>query len=386
MKDLEDLVAKLPTDPAESARSVGLRYVSDDMPGLRRIKSGQGFRYQDANGRALRNPEQLARVKKLAIPPAWTEVWICADPNGHQQATGRDARGRKQHRYHPRWREVRDETKFTRMIAFARALPKMRRRLAKDLKLPGLPQKKVLATVVKLLEKTFVRVGNEEYERQNNSYGLTTMKDRHVEINGSKVEFRFRGKSGKTHNLTVENPRIAKIVRHCQDLPGQELFQYLDEDGKRQDVKSEAVNAYLREISGQDFTAKDFRTWAGTVLAAIALQEFQKFDSMAQAKRNITRAIESVAQRLGNTPTICRKCYIHPAVIESYMEGSMIEGLRQRAHAQYTEALRSLKPEEAAVVTLLQRRLTADAKGTRLREQLRKSLNAARKARRKTKM
>ena len=384
MKDIEELVAKLPTAPADSARAVGLRHVSDEMPGWRRIRSGQGFRYQDANGRGLRKAEDLARIRSLAIPPAWTEVWICPETNGHLQATGRDARGRKQHRYHRRWREVRDETKFTRIIAFARALPKIRRRLAKDLALPGLPRNKVLATIVKLLEKSFVRVGNEEYERDNKSYGLTTMKDRHVEVNGSKVQFRFRGKSGKAHDLTVQHPRVARIVRHCQELPGQELFQYLDENGDVQDVKSEDVNAYLREITGQDFTAKDFRTWAGTVLAAIALQEFQKFDSMAQAKRNITQAIEHVAQRLGNTPTICRKCYVHPAVIESYMEGSMIEGFRQRAQEQYATALRRLKPEEAAVVALLQQRLTADAKGTRLRDQLRKSLKAAKKAQRKT--
>src|SRR6185436_956393 len=304
--------------------------------------------------------------------------------NGHLQATGRDARGRKQHRYHKRWREVRDETKFTRMIAFARSLPKIRKRIMADIHLPHLPRNKVLATVVALLEKTFIRVGNEEYERQNKSYGLTTMKDRHVAVNGSKVQFRFRGKSGKEHNLTVEHPRVAKIVRECQDLPGQELFQYLDDDGRQLDVKSEDVNEYLREITGQDFTAKDFRTWAGTVLAALALQEFQKFDSKAQAKRNITQAIESVAQRLGNTPTICRKCYIHPAVIESYLEGTMIEGLRQRAEAHYARSLHRLKPEEAAVITLLQRRLVAESNGTLLRGQLRDSLKVARRKRRNT--
>ena len=385
VKDIEDLVARLPTEPVESARAVGLRYVSDDMPGWRRIRSGAGFRYHDANGRAVRNQQNLARIKSLAIPPAWTEVWICPHANGHLQATGRDARGRKQHRYHPRWREARDETKFTRIIAFARALPKIRQRLAKDLAQPGLPRNKVLATIVKLMEKSLVRVGNEEYERENNSYGLTTMKDRHVAVNGSKVQFRFRGKSGKAHDLTVEHPRVARIVAHCQDLPGQELFQYLDEKGEPQDVKSEDVNGYLREISGQDFTAKDFRTWAGTVLAAIALQEFQKFDSMAQAKRNITQAIESVAQRLGNTPSICRKCYVHPVIIESYMEGSMIDGLRQRAQAQFANALRRLKPEEAAVVALLQQRLATDVRGTRLRDQLKKSVDTAKKARRQTK-
>ena len=381
MKDLEDLVAKLPTAPAESAKAVGLRYVSDDIPGFRRIKSGQGFRYVDQNGRSIRAPEQLKRIKSLAVPPAWTDVWICPDANGHLQATGRDARKRKQHRYHPRWREVRDETKFSRMILFAKSLPGIRRRVRRDLKLKGLPKNKVLATIIKLLEKTFIRVGNEEYERENKSYGLTTMKDRHVAVNGSKLEFSFRGKSGKQHQLTVEHPRLARIVDQCQDLPGQDLFQYIAADGKQQDVKSEDVNAYLREITGQDFTAKDFRTWAGTVLAAMALQEFQKFDSQAQAKRNITQAIERVAQRLGNTPTICRKCYIHPAIIEVYMEGTMIEGLRQRTAEHYARALGRLKPEEAAVVTLLQRRLAAEAKGTVLRDQLKRSLKAVRNRR-----
>jgi DNA topoisomerase-1 len=361
---------------------VGLRYVTDNISGFRRIKSGKSFCYTDEHGKALRDPEQLARIKSLAIPPAWTNVWICPYPNGHLQATGRDGRGRKQHRYHPRWREVRDETKFARMIAFAKALPAIRKRTGQDLKLRGLPRNKVLATVVKLLEKTFIRVGNDEYERDNKSYGLTTMKDRHVAVNGSTVKFQFRGKGAKQHSLTLEHPRLAKIVRKCQDLPGQELFQYVD-DGRPRDIKSEDVNDYLREITAQDFTAKDFRTWAGTVQAAIALQEFQKFDSKAQAKRNITKAIENVAQQLGNTPTICRKCYIHPAIIESYMEGSMLEGLRQRVQEQYNRGLHRMKPEEAAVITLLQRRLTAEASGTLLRGQLRRSVKLARKAREK---
>jgi DNA topoisomerase I len=372
-----------PTAPVESARAIGLRYVSDDAPGFRRVRTSRGFHYKKENGKNLRDADHLARIKSLAIPPAWTDVWICPYADGHLQATGRDARGRKQHRYHPRWRAVRDETKFNRIIAFAKTLPRIRKRLAKDLRLPGLPRNKVLAAVVKLLEKSFIRVGNEEYERQNNSYGLTTMKDRHVEVNGSRIEFQFRGKSGRRHTFGVDHRRVAQIVRHCQELPGQELFQYVDDNGVQRDVKSEDVNAYLREITGQDFTAKDFRTWAGTVLAAIALEEFQKFDSMAQAKRNITQAIENVARQLGNTPAICRKCYIHPAIVESYMEGTMIEGLRQRASEQYARVLHRLKPEEAAVIALVQRRLNMQRNGKLLKSQLKKSLKVARERKRK---
>src|SRR4051812_42366512 len=319
---------KLPvivTDPVESARAGGLRYVSDESPGFGRQRAGKGFRYFHTSGKELRDPAHLGRIKSLAIPPAWTDVWICPVANGHLQATGRDARGRKQHRYHPRWREVRDDTKYNRMIAFAKLLPKIRKRVAQDLKLSGLQRNKVLATIVKLLELSLIRVGNDEYARDNNSYGLTTMKDRHAKIRGAKIVFDFRGKSGKDHTIEIEEPRLAKIVKNCQDLPGQELFQYVDEEGQRQDVRSEDVNEYLREIVGDDYTAKDFRTWAGTVLAAIALRELKKFDTQAEAKKNIVRAIENVAERLGNTPSVCRKCYIHPAVVNSYLEGTMLQ-------------------------------------------------------------
>jgi DNA topoisomerase-1 len=273
------------------------------MPGIRRQRAGAGFRYRYAIGEVIQDENVLRRIHALAIPPAWEMVWICPDPVGHLQATGYDSRKRKQYRYHSRWREVREETNYSRMIAFGRALPGIRQRVAKDLAAPGLGRCKVLATVVRLLEVSLIRVGNEEYERQNESFGLTTLKTRHVDVRGSEISFHFRGKSGKRHRIDVCDERLARIVRKCQDLPGQELFQYMNGSGKPQDVKSTDVNAYLRELAGADFTAKDFRTWAGTVLAALALQEFLKFDSTAQAKKNILRAIESVAARLGNTPS-----------------------------------------------------------------------------------
>jgi len=361
MKEKEHSKSEFPTEPSESAKVVGLRYVTDEMPGIRRERVGRGFRYRAPGRKALRDPAHLARIKGLVIPPAWRDVWICPIAHGHLQATGRDARGRKQHRYHPRWRQVRDETKYVRMVAFARAMPKIRRRVAADLKLAGLPREKVLATVVKLLEVSLIRVGNEEYAKENKSFGLTTMRDRHVAVNGSKLHFEFRGKGGKEHEIEIRNPLLARIVKNCQDLPGQELFQYLDGDGERHRVGSDDVNEYLREISGADFSAKDFRTWSGTVLAALALQEFERFDSQAQAKKNVVRAIENVARRLGNTPSVCRKCYIHPAVIESYLEGSMLATARQKAADEITHSLRRLQPEEAAVLALLEERLAHEA-------------------------
>ena len=376
--------ADLPVAPQESAKAVGLRYVSDETPGFRRVRKGTGFRYLRQNGKEIRDAKHLARIKALAIPPAWTDVWICPVANGHLQATGRDARGRKQHRYHTQWREARDETKYARMIGFARSLPKVRKSVARDLKLSGLSRRRVLATVVKLLEVSFIRVGNEEYARQNRSFGLTTLQDRHVKVNGAKMRFRFRGKSKKDHNVDIEDPRLAKIVKQCQELPGQELFQYLDDDGKRRDVKSEDVNEYLREVTGADFTAKDFRTWAGTVLAAMALQEFEKFDSQAQAKKNVVRAVEKVAERLGNTPTVCRKGYVHPAIIESYFEGTMVKALRQRAEERLRGSLRQLRPEEAAVLGMLQQRLAMTRDGASLRQQLSASLKAQQKKKRRT--
>ncbi len=318
---------------------------------------GKGFVVLDAQGRRVRDLEMLRRVRHLAIPPAWTDVWICPSPDGHVQATGRDARGRKQYRYHPRWREVRDETKYARMLSFARALPALRARVDEHLARPGLPREKVLATLVRLLETTFIRVGNEEYARQNKSYGLTTLRDDHVDIRGSTLRFNFRGKGGKRHEVGITDARVARIVRRCQELPGQELFQYVDDDGTVRTVDSDDVNAYLREVTGEDFTAKDFRTWAGTVLAALALQEVRTFRSATEAKKNVLRAIEAVARQLGNTPAICRKCYVHPGVIEAYMDGATLGALRPQTERRMRAALRGLRPEERGVLRLLRRRL-----------------------------
>jgi len=343
------------------ARQIGLRYVTDNGPGLTRQARRGGFRYLDADGKEVRDEATLSRIRSLVIPPAWTDVWICPWENGHLQATGRDARQRKQYRYHPRWRNVRDEAKYERMISFGQALPAIRAQVDKDLKLPGLPREKVLATIVYLLEATMMRIGNEQYAKENKSFGLTTLRDRHVRIDGSEVEFRFRGKSGVQHAIKVDDARLSRIIRRTRDLPGQELFQYLDDNGEQRSVGSADVNEYLRTVTGEEYTAKDFRTWSGTVLAALALQEYEKFDSEAQAKKNVVRAIESVAEKLGNTPSICRKCYVHPAVIESYLDGTMLQALQQRARQELQEDLHVLGPEEAAVVALLQQRLKASA-------------------------
>jgi DNA topoisomerase I len=354
---LPDLI----TDPEEAAEAAGLRYVRDDRPGIRRERDGDDFRYLGRDGQPITNARTLARIQSLGIPPAWTDVWICADPRGHIQATGRDAKGRKQYRYHPRWREVRDETKYGRMMAFGQALPQIRARVDADLARPGLPREKALATVVRLLEKTFIRVGNEEYARQNDSYGLTTLRNEHVEVEGSKVRFHFRGKSGKEHDIDLADRRVARIIRKMQDLPGQEVFAYKDDDGEARSIDSDDVNAYLREITGQDFTAKDFRTWAGTVLAAMALEEAEIGETNAQAKKNVVRAIETVAARLGNTPAICRKCYVHPAIISSYLDGTLVESMKQRVAEALEEGSQSLNRQEASVLRLLQERLEEEA-------------------------
>ncbi len=359
-KQATEVLPEIITDPVESAKAAGLRYVNDDDPGIRRQRAGKGFTYIAPDGQAIRDPKVLQRIKALAIPPAWKNVWICPQANGHIQATGYDEKGRKQYRYHARWREVRDETKYTRLIAFGQVLPKIRERTQQDLAQPKLTREKVLAAVVQLLEKTLIRVGNEEYVRANKHYGLTTMRNRHVNVEGSTIQFRFRGKSGIYHTVDVNDRRLARVIERLQDLPGQELFQYVDEEGAIQSLGSADVNEYLREITGQDFTAKDFRTWAGTVLASLALQELEAFDSETQAKKNIVRAIENVAERLGNTPSICRKCYVHPAVIDAYLDGSMLETLQQRAEQELTESLDSLQPEEAAVLVLLQQRLARE--------------------------
>jgi DNA topoisomerase I len=344
-------------DPVQSAREAGLRYVSDEQPGIRRRKRGTGFGYVGPDGAPIRDGETLARIKALAIPPAWTEVWICPDPRGHIQATGLDAKGRKQYRYHARWHAVRDETKFARMLAFGRALPRIRERAEADLKRPGFPREKVLAAIVRLLEKTLIRVGNEEYARENKSYGLTTLRNRHARVEGGTVRFKFKGKSGKDHQITLRDRRLAGIVRRLQELPGQALFQYVDDEGVEQRIDSGDVNAYLRELTGEEFTAKDFRTWAGTVLCSVALREVERAESEAQAKRTVAEVVKTVAARLGNTPTVCRKSYIHPEVIEAYMDGSMGERLAEEVAAVAEEAPGDLDPDERSVMRLLQERL-----------------------------
>ena len=366
-------------DPPAAAKSAGLRHVHDDSPGITRHQAGKGFRYLDADGADIKDEATLARIRALVIPPAWTDVWICKHDNGHLQATGRDARKRKQYRYHTNWRNLRDEVKYERMISFGKALPEIRRQVDADLKRPGLPREKVLATIVYLLQATMMRIGNEEYARTNKSFGLTTLRARHVRVDGSAVQFRFRGKSGVFHDVTVEDRRMARIIARVRELPGQELFQYVDDDGERHAIGSADVNDYLRQISGEDYTAKDFRTWSGTVLAALALSEFEKFDSQTQAKKNIVRAIESVAEKLGNTPSICRKCYVHPAVIESYLDGTILEALRLRTEQELSEDLHALQPEEAAVVGLLQQRLanTAPAAPARRKRPARTSSRSA---------
>jgi DNA topoisomerase-1 len=347
---MTDVSLEIVTDPVAAAEAAGLRYVLDDRPGIRRKRCGRAFRYVRPGGEPIRDDETLARIRSLAIPPAWTEVWICPRADGHLQATGRDSRDRKQYRYHPRWRVFRDETKYGRMVAFGIALPRLRARVEQDLALPGLPREKVLATVVRLLETTLIRVGNEEYARTNRSFGLTTLRDRHVEVEGQTVTFAFRGKSGVRHRIDVRDRRLARIVRRLQDLPGQELFCYLEGE-QTPAVDSADVNAYLREIAGEDFTAKDFRTWAGTVLAARELMACEAFESQTQAKHNVAAAIECVSKRLGNTPAVCRKCYVHPAVVDAYLDGTLAESLRGGAG--------ETSVEEAAILAFLQGRLAA---------------------------
>jgi DNA topoisomerase I len=335
-------------DPEQSAREAGLTYVSDEMPGIRRKRWGKGFTYLDPDGNRITDPEERARLHALAIPPAWTEVWICPDQDGHIQVTARDAKGRKQYRYHPRWREVRDEAKFYRVLAFGHALPALRQHVESDLRKRGLPREKVLATVVRLLETTMIRVGNKEYAQANGSFGLTTLRDRHVEISGAELQFEFRGKSGKKHRVSVKDRRLARIVKECRDVTGYHLFQYLDDDGQRQAVDSGDVNDYLREVTGQDFTAKDFRTWAGTVFACAMLRDCEPCESEAEAKRNIIKAIDAVAEQLGNTRAISRDYYIHPRVIECFTDGTLHDCLAA------IEEIDGLHPDECAIMTLLQ--------------------------------
>lgn len=325
-----------------------LEYAHDSGPGIRRLKRGKGFVYRLPSGRPLRDRRQLGRIRSLAIPPAWTDVWICHNPNGHIQATGRDARGRKQYRYHPRWTTIRSETKYARMASFGTALPRLRARAKTDLAQPKLSRDKVLALVIQLLEKTMIRVGNDEYRRSNGSYGLTTLRDRHVNVAGSRVRFRFRGKSGKPHDVELTDPRLARLIRNCQELPGSQLFQYVDGDGAVQDIGSTDVNAYLRDAMSEDFTAKDFRTWSGTVVAAGALANLPAPDSKRECARQVIAAIDEVASMLNNTRAVCRGSYVHPVIVRAHERGDLTWSAVNRARPR-----RGLSRLETFVLALL---------------------------------
>lgn len=341
-------------DPAEAAKMAGLRYVSDKKPGIRRERSGEQFSYIGVDGQPITDEKTLQRIHSLAIPPAWTDVWICPHPRGHIQATGRDAKGRKQYRYHPQWRKVRDETKYHKMLTFGMALPTIRQKVAEDLQLGGLPREKVLATIVELLDITAIRVGNEEYARENQSYGLTTLRNRHVNVSGANIRLHFRGKSGKDHTYTVKDKKLARIVKRLQDLPGHELFEYVDEQNEVRGVESADVNEYLRAVTQEDFTAKDFRTWWGTVIVVEALKDLGEAQTQTQAKKNITEAVKEAAQYLGNTPAICRKCYVHPQVLDAYLNGTLLKTLKEQEERRPQKALAGLHPEEVALMELLE--------------------------------
>ena len=352
----------LPKPPgAHSAKEAGLYYASDADPGIARVKIGRGFGYRAGDGRRVRDRATLERIRSLVIPPAWQKVWIAPRANAHLQATGRDARGRKQYRYHPRWTAVRDATKYTRMLAFARVLPVIRRRVAADLRRAPLSRQRVLATVVALLERTLIRVGNDEYARTNGSFGLTTLQDRHVDVRGRRVRFRFRAKSGVMQKIDLEDALLARSVQRCQDLPGQTLFQYVDDTGARRTISSTDVNAYIRDAAGDDFTAKDFRTWSGTVLAACALCADIELASPTARKRFVSDAIGDVATRLGNTKAVCRRCYVHPSVIDAFLEGETIAPFVRTTGAA-RGGRHHLSAEEAAVVKLLTARLESHSR------------------------
>jgi DNA topoisomerase-1 len=353
-------VTKATTSPTGTTSPTELRHASDRRPGITRRRAGRGFTYRDPDGKTIHDQDVLARIRGLAVPPAWTDVWICPAPNGYLQATGRDARGRKQYRYHKRYRNRRDAAKYERLIAFASALPRIRETVDDDLGRPGLDREKVLAAVVRLLELTLIRVGNDEYARLNRSFGLTTLHDRHASVRGSSLRFRFRGKSGRLHEVGLRDRRLAAIVRRCQDLPGQELFQYVGEDGEPVDIASDDVNEYLRAIA-PDVTAKDFRTWAGTVLAYRALRALDPPESDRQATRNVVAAIRETADLLGNTPAVCRKAYVHPVVVEAYLNGRLRGALLQAVEDDGTSPMETTPREEKAVVGLLRRRIRDDA-------------------------
>jgi len=335
-------------------KQAGLRYTSDEMPGIRRKRAGRGFSYFDAAGRKIMDRAELARIKALATPPGWKDVWICPSPQGHLQVTGRDDKGRKQYLYHPFWRELRNRDKFDQMVAFGRALHAIREATDRHLRLHGLIRERILAAVVRLLETTLVRVGNREYERQNQSFGLTTLKDEHLQVTGSVMHFRFRGKGGKEHSVKLHDRRLAKIIKRCQDLPGHELFQYLDDNGELRLIDSSDVNSYLAEVTGQDFTAKDFRTWGGTVHAAVALLDLGPFDSQTEADKKVVQAVKYVADHLGNKPATCRKYYIHPGILNAYLEQRLIQAMQAAVEQEGGAEISLLEPEERGVLAILE--------------------------------
>ncbi|ADQ83610.1 DNA topoisomerase IB [Methylovorus sp. MP688] len=353
------LGAELHGDMALSAEAARLRYVNDGTPGFARKRMAKGFRYVDRQGRPLHDKTHLARIRALAIPPAWQDVWICPYANGHIQATGIDAKGRKQYRYHKEWRAIRDEAKYAHMLDFALHLPLIREQVDADLARPALCREKVLALVIALLEKTMIRVGNDEYARTNRSFGLTTLRNRHVDVQGGRIAFHFRGKSRVEHAIELQNARLARLVRKMKDLPGQALFQYVDDAGERHAVSSSDVNAYLKSITGRDYTAKDFRTWSGTLHTFQSLTTLDAFENQTQAKKNVVQAITEAARKLGNTPTICRKCYVHPLIIETYMAGKLLEAVEQETTDK--DAPWALDAIERHVLHLLQRQI-ADAR------------------------
>jgi len=342
----EAVIAAL--DPEVAAERARLNYVHDSMPGITRHTARNGFDYRLPDGSLLRDIDTLKRIRALAIPPAWSDVWICPDPDGHLQASGRDERRRKQYRYHRRWREIRDEAKYGKLLTFARVLPLIRARVAEDLQRRGLPRKRVLAAILRLMELTLFRVGNREYAKSNKSFGLTTLRDRHVLIEGSRIHLSFRGKSGNRYETDISDRRLANIVRGCRDLPGYELFQYLDDEGNRRTVGSADINEYLREITGEDVSAKDFRTWAATHIATVALREFAHLETETERKRAVGRIVKTVATHLGNTPAICRRCYIHPAILDGYLDGTLWPALAESAAEPA-----GLSAEEAAVMGFL---------------------------------
>lgn len=341
----------IPLEGPQAAKAAGLRYTTDTLPGIKRVKRGKSFAYLASDGKPITDPGEIARIKSLAIPPAYSDVWICPQANGHLQATGRDARGRKQYRYHKRWRAQRDETKFDRMVEFAKALPTIREAVARDMRKPGLPREKVLATVVSLLEATAIRVGNEEYAKENDSYGLTTLQEEHAEVKGATIKFHFRGKSGKVHDVKVHDKRLARIVKASQELPGEHLFEYVGDDGAPHPVHSEDVNAYLQEIAGDHFSAKDFRTWEGTMSCALELAAVRA-EGATEAKKAVVEAVKRVAEKLGNTPAVCKKSYIHPGVIDEFLRNGALELIEKAVERADRHALSS---HENAVVGLVER-------------------------------